>query len=98
MMSSLSVQQVRENAWIVESETTRGKFYLVQRDAQGKVSCDCRDFLFRRGESSGACKHIQASGAMRGLVQCQCCSAVAKDEDFRLNGQRCPVCLAGRFD
>jgi SWIM zinc finger len=90
--------QVKENAWLVESEKTKGKFYLVQKDTNGKVSCNCPDFFYRRGENSGACKHILVSGAMQGLVQCQYCSAVGSDDDFRLNAQRCPVCLTPRSD
>jgi hypothetical protein len=46
-------------AWLVESQTTCGKFYTVLLSLNGweSNSCDCEDAAYRRQE----CKHIRAA-------------------------------------
>ena len=55
-----AVQQVKQNTWMVESQTGTGRRYIVEKQADGSLTCTCPDFQYRDRE----CKHILVSGAM----------------------------------
>lgn len=44
---------------IVESFTTEGVKYFVGPDAEGRLSCACKDYIFRRRAAGQHCKHIE---------------------------------------
>lgn len=57
-----SNRPTRQRLTIMESENLNGR-YIISRNSDGSLSCDCLSFLFQRGVENGVgyttCKHIR---------------------------------------
>ncbi len=57
--AELTLYQIRKIECGWELEKLDGTIYHVTRRL-GRLSCDCRDFLHRKEEIGGKCKHLES--------------------------------------